>query len=165
MTVDYSLTTHMRKRLVQALSGTPMVAAGLTAALTGDDPLWDRHPDPVRFSLREVMAHLADWDGIYLERLIQMRDRPGGTLALYDETQLAVTHGYSRADPRQSLQKLARSRSEMVKLLIGLSDSQWEHTGEHPTQGLWTVDMHASYILMHDGYHTRQIAEWLRLPE
>ena len=28
----------------------------------------DRKPDPERFTIREVVAHMADWEGVWLER-------------------------------------------------------------------------------------------------
>jgi uncharacterized damage-inducible protein DinB len=155
----------MRERLIRALSGTPAVVAGLTAGLAPDDERWDRRPYADRFTLREVAAHLADWDRIYVERLTLMRDRPGSPLIAYDESHLAIVHGYAHSAPRLSIRRLAESRSAMVRLLQDLTEPQWANTGVHPDQGPLSIDLHASYILMHDGYHTQQVAEWMRLPE
>lgn len=155
----------MRERLLRALSGTPAVVAGLTTGLAPDDERWDRRPYPERFTLREVVAHLADWDRIYVERLTLMRDRPGSPLIAYDENQLAIVHDYAHAAPRQSLRRLTESRRSMVRLLMGLTEEQWANTGIHPGQGTLSIDLLASYILMHDGYHTQQVAEWMSLPE
>ena len=51
--------------LLSALEGAPDVIAALLDGVPPDDALWDRRPDPERFSLREIVAHLADWDGVY----------------------------------------------------------------------------------------------------
>lgn len=56
MLIEYPFT---RKYLVGALDGAPDVFESLLAGLT--DAEIDRRPDPDRFTLREMMAHLADW--------------------------------------------------------------------------------------------------------
>ena len=59
----------VRKYLLSALAGTPVVADRLLLDVHADDPRWDFRPEPDRFTLREVVAHLADWEPIHLERL------------------------------------------------------------------------------------------------
>lgn len=155
----------MRDRLTRALSGTPAVVAGLTRNLAPDDGAWDRRPYADRFTLREIAAHLADWDRIYLERLTTMRDSPGAALEAYNESHLALVHDYAHSAPRQSLRRFTESRKKIVALLNGLLEEQWRHNGRHADHGTITIDLHASYILMHDGYHTQQVAEYMQLPE
>lgn len=155
----------MRDRLTRALSGTPSVVAGLTQNLAPDDEIWDRRPYADRFTLREIAAHLADWDRIYLERLATMRESSGAMLEAYDESHLALVHDYAHASPRQSLRRFAESRQKIVALLKGLPEDRWRHHARHPDHGTISIDLHASYILMHDGYHTQQVAEYMRLPE
>lgn len=161
----WPLNALMRARLITALSGTPAVVAALTSSLAPTDALWDRRPHPGRFTLREIVAHLADWDRIYLERLTLMRDRPGAPLPDYDEDRLAAIHDYSHADPAGSLIRFSKSRRAVAGLLSLLRDEQWEHTGRHESYGEIAISLLASFVLMHDGYHTEQIAQWLRLPE
>jgi len=165
MTPQCTLSPHMRDRLTRALSGTPSVIAGLTRNLAPDDSAWDRRPYPDRFTLREIAAHLADWDRIYLERLASMRDNPGATLEAYDESRLALIHDYAHAAPRQSLRRFAESRQKIVALLKKLPEDQWRHDGLHADHGVISIDLHASYVLMHDGYHTQQVAEYMQIPE
>lgn len=58
--------------LLNALEATPEVFERLLRNLSEAEA--DFRPDAARFSIREVMAHLADWDAIFLERLQRTRD-------------------------------------------------------------------------------------------
>ena len=46
--------------LLLDLESAPEALARLLADVT-DPAAWDRRPDPDRFTLREMVAHLADW--------------------------------------------------------------------------------------------------------
>jgi len=43
-----------------------------------------------RFNLVEVIAHIADWEDIFLDRLRQTVEHPGSTLPAYDEGARAI---------------------------------------------------------------------------
>ena len=53
------LPSLARIYLISALEGTPDVLNGFLAPLGPEDQRWDFRPDPERFTLREVVAHLA----------------------------------------------------------------------------------------------------------
>lgn len=151
--------------MLKALSGSPAVLEQLLKGRTVEDPIWDFKPDPVRFSLRELLAHLADWEPIWLERFIRMRDESRPFLPSVDEGQIAAARGYSNLDPIHSLARFRVGREDLVKMLDTLSTSDWDRTGEREFVGPLTLQMMASYVLSHDGYHLLQVVEWLNLAE
>ena len=154
-----------RNYLIKALSGTPVVLDQLLKGRTVNDPIWDLRPDPVRFTLRELLAHLADWEPIWLERFVRMRDESRPFLPSVDEGQLAISNGYGQLDPLQSLARFKSGREAVVKMLDGLTIADWDRTGERESVGPLTLQMMASYVLSHDGYHMLQVVEWLNLAE
>src|SRR6185312_4556639 len=70
-----------------------------------DESVWDQKTDPERFSFREVIAHLADWEPITLGRMRQANERPGSTLEVWDEVQRAIDMDYASLDPRVELDR------------------------------------------------------------
>src|SRR5437879_4197786 len=60
------LPVFARKYVLAGLTGSPDVLEALLKDVGPNDPAWDKRPDPERFTIREVLAHLADWEGIFL---------------------------------------------------------------------------------------------------
>lgn len=157
------LTPLMRDRLRVALAGTPDVLDGLFGSLKADDTLWDRRPDPERFTLREIVAHLADYEAVWLERLAQTRDEEQPALRPVDKDQLALDHDYAHSDPAQSRAQLREGRIALVEFVSGLADEDWQRIGHLPApNGPLTLETQAAFVIIHDGYHTAQVAQWLK---
>lgn len=152
----------LRSLTVNALEGTPEVVARL---LRGASPAaFDHTPDPNRFTLRAILPHLADFDPIFRGRIGQCRDEDQPRLVPRDEGQMALDNDYAHADPLQSLARFAAERALLVATLRDLTDDQWDRKGIHAIAGPVSIAELAGMVLSHDGYHTRQIAEWLADP-
>lgn len=128
---------------------------------TSDPAIWDARPDPDRFTLREMAAHLADWEGVFLTRLTDTRDKDGAVLQGLDEGQVAIDHDYARADPAECLRRYKAGREAIVAFLRGLSPEQWQRLGNHTEIGPISLEAQAVLIAAHDGYHRQQALEWL----
>jgi uncharacterized damage-inducible protein DinB len=149
----------VKQYLIEGLTATPIVIAKMFEDARTIDP--DRRPDPSRFTLREVLAHLADWEGVWLERMERMSTENNPALQGYDEGQWAIDHDYAHLDIFDQLAKFRAGRQTLVAFLRGLPEEGWERTGLHSEWGDVTVSTLATLVLGHDGYHTKQIAEWL----
>lgn len=156
-----SFPAPARTYLFKALAGTPDVLAKLLAGIEATDPIWDKRPDPERFSLREVLAHLADWEPIWKSRFERMRDEENPFLGSVDEGQLVIDHDYAHQNPIANLARYKQGRRELVDVLGALSDEDWDKTGYREFVGDLTVQMLASLIQSHDGYHLVQVVKWL----
>ena len=150
-----------RLYLLKALAGTPSVFEKLLSDLGPDDPKWDTKPDPERFSLREVIAHLADWEPIWLGRVNRIRTESNPFLPSIDEGELATLNDYLHQDPIENLRCYRSGRAELVTTLAQLSDEDWNKQCDREFVGILSMQMFASLILSHDGYHTAQVVEWL----
>ena len=148
-----------RDYLLKALDATPVV---LTALLRRADPDWDHRPDADRFTLREALAHLADWEPIWLERVRGIASGEHPLLPSVDESALAIENRYAESSPEVSLDKFRSGRKELVAYLATLPDSAWDFTGDREFVGELTLQQQAAFALSHDGYHLRQVAEWLQ---
>ena len=150
-----------RDYLLKALAATPVVASSLIGDRAEEDPIWDRRPDPERFSLREVLAHLADWEPIWLERLTKIATTDHPFLPSVDETAMVEQNDYANSSPRRDLAKLREGRENLIAYLKTVPDEAWDRTGDREFVGILTLQQQAYFALSHDAYHLRQIAEWL----
>lgn len=155
MLVEYAYT---RDYLFTALEAAPAVLETLLRGLTDTEA--DRRPDPARFTLREILAHLADWDPVFLGRMrrMQLEDHP--VLEGYDEGQWAIDHDYAHTDWREQARLFAERRAETVAFLRACTPADWPRTADRPEIGILTLEAQALLIPLHDAYHLRQIAEW-----
>lgn len=156
-----SLPHVTRKYLLAAISGTPDVLDGMLKHVPSEDDAWDLSPDSERFTLREVVAHLADWESVFRERINRTRAESEPTLQGYDECAWAVEHDYAHTDPHDSLGHFRQERAETVALIRSLDDGEWERLAHHSQYGPMTLEAQIAQIAGHDGYHTQQVAIWL----
>ena len=152
------LPEKARFYLMMGLESAPVVIERMLR--TADSVDWDRRPDPERFSLREVLSHLADWEPIWLERIRRMAEEDNPTLPGYDEGQLAIDHDYAHADPWEQFARFTTGRSNLVNYLRNLPAESWSRPGFHLEWSELNISFMAVLILGHDGYHTKQVAEW-----
>ncbi len=154
------LPNRIRTYLLCDLEATPEVLDRLFAGVA-DPAIYDRRPDPERFTLREVMAHLADWEEVFFERIRQTRDEEGATFVGLDPGQVAQDHDYAHADPAECRARFRRGRHVLLAALRGLTPAQWERVGTHAEIGPISLEAQVIMITSHDGYHLQQILEEL----
>ena len=154
------LPEKVYRYLLLDLASAPDVLGKMLETVT-DPSVYDKRPDPERFTLREVLAHLADWDVVFLGRLKQTRDDDHPTLVGIDEGQVAVDNDYAHVDFAASLARFKANRAALVAFLQALSPAQWERVGNHTELGPVTLSAQAVLIAVHDGYHREQVVSWL----
>src|SRR5437588_7450175 len=117
----------------------------------------DRPTAPDRFTPRELIAHLADWEPIMLARIHQAIENPGSTLTVYDETEMALSHKYSVSNVTEQLELFAAHRKATAEYLRNLPEALYENVVIHPERGKLTVIYQAWTLIGHDMYHVEQL--------
>ena len=156
-----TLPTPARAYLLAALDNTPATLAALLSALGPSDPAWDARPHPDRFTLREVVAHLADWELIWEDRFARTAAEDNPTLTRPDAGERGAAQGYASADPVESLARIRERRAALTASLRALPDAAWERTAHLERIGDLTPGGLVALALGHDAYHLRQTAEYL----
>lgn len=151
------LTAKVYQYALMSLEGTPAVFARLLDGLSATEA--DLRPDPARFSLREAVAHLADWEDVFRQRLLLTRDQDNPTLQGYDEGQWAIDRDYAHSDWRKQLARFGEERAQTAALIRSFTPQQLARTGLHTEAGPISLQEQALLIVVHDGYHARQFAE------
>lgn len=121
---------------------------------------WDAKPlGEDRFSVRESLAHLADWEPIWLMRAQRTLAEDVPNLPGIDEGEMAVRNDYASSDPRESLRRYREGRKDLVAFFRGLSEEDWHRKFVRDEVGEVTLFELASMVLGHDGYHFRHTME------
>jgi hypothetical protein len=157
-TTDYQsrLQAHTEGRDPLAMQGeAPGVLAGLIAGvpvqkLTG-------RPAPGKWSVCEILAHLAEDELTSSWRYRQMIENPGVVLAGFDQDLWARLGDYNGWPPEDALQMFRLLRQANLRMLTQLTSDQWECHGVHAERGSMTVRALARHMAGHDRNHIDQI--------
>jgi len=117
-----------------------------------------RRPGPGRWSVREIVHHLADSEmtAAVRLRLLVAQDRP--TIYGYDQDQFAERLYYDR--PYETSLELFRwAREATAEILERLSPEEWARDGVHSEVGRFGVDEWLATYSGHAHKHARQIRE------
>jgi len=116
-----------------------------------------KRPAADKWSVAEIMAHLADSEIVTGFRLRQILGTPGTPIPAYDQDAWAKACRYEKRDTRASLQQFRVLREANLALLKSLSTEQWQHHGMHSERGAETIERLVTLIAGHDLNHTQQI--------
>src|SRR5881296_1125764 len=134
--------------------GAELLATVLTGA-AGEEV--DFAPAPGKWTIRQIMAHLADAElvGAHRLRVVIAEDNP--TLTAFDGDAWAKNLDYARRKPAQSLDTFRRLRAENYELLKELPESVYARGGSHTEDGPLTLRMLLHNIADHAESHARQM--------
>ncbi len=145
--------------LIGALSGLPTIIQDITALDWAS--IADFTADPERFTIREIIAHLAEFDTIFLDRFQRTCTEENPELPGFDEVELARLHRYSELDVSDQYKLFSHRRSSMVAFLNSRSPDDWARTAERPGIGSVNLQQLVTITAMHDNYHIRQLTHWV----
>src|SRR5918994_3755686 len=140
---------------LSVLRETPAAAA---RAVEGLSPAQLRTPEaPGKWSIAQVLQHLADSDLVWgwRLRLILAQDRP--TLTGYDQDLWADRLHYADADPVEALEQLRVLRRGNLQLIARATPEDLERVGLHSERGEESVGYLCGLYAGHDLLHLRQI--------
>lgn len=157
------LPTMARNYVVSSLSGAPDVYEHLLRDLSSDAERWGFCPDPERFTLREIVAHVAEYTEVCVLRFRRTLAENKPHFSDWNESQAAVDNDYAHSDAPESLRRLRESRAQMSEIVRDLSDESWARLAHREGIGATTLEDQAVMVAAHDGYHLQQIVQWLQL--
>jgi hypothetical protein len=114
-------------------------------------------PAPGKWSVGEILAHLADAEIVTGWQLRQILGAPGSPIQAYDQDSWATAGHYVTRDPRKSLDLFGAVRAGNLTLLKSLSPEQWKHHGMHAERGVETIEHIVRMMAGHDINHVKQI--------
>jgi DinB superfamily len=145
---------------IALLEKTPRVLETLLSDLPAEVLHWKPAPD--RWSISEVLAHLAALEQVYAERAMRMAAEDSPAITKYDQAAAAARGDYDRSSAGESLGHFTRTRLSTLALLTGLPPCAGARTGIHSELGPITLAHMLNEWANHDLGHLRQIAELYR---
>lgn len=136
--------------------GAELLAVVLTGVFGEEE---DFTTAPGKWSIRQVVAHLADAELVGAHRFRQVIAEDTPTLMAFDQNAWAHNLDYARRKPKQSLETFRRLRAENYDLLKGLPESAFDRTGNHSQNGIVTLRQMLDGFAGHAESHARQLQE------
>jgi|SRR5581483_3524047 len=134
---------------------TPTILRQLIAGASADQVT--RPPAPGKWSVGEILAHLAEDEIATAWRYRQMVEHNGIELPGFDQDLWSRLGDYASRSPEESLELFRLLRQANLQFLGQLSPEQWECYGIHAERGRITVRDLAAHMAGHDANHVEQI--------
>jgi len=121
-----------------------------------------KRPAADKWSVSEIIAHLADAEIVIAFRMRMILGSPGAPVAAYDQDSWATAGHYDKRDARKSIEQFRVLREANLALLKSLRPEQWKQYGMHSERGQESIEKIAQMCAGHDLNHLQQVENVLR---
>ncbi len=97
--------------------------------------MWQFKPAPNRWSIHEIIIHLADSEANSFVRCRCFVAEPGKTIMPYDQDRWAIRTEYHRQSTEDALELFRLLRKMSYDLIKRLPEEAWQNTVLHPELG------------------------------
>jgi len=120
-----------------------------------------KRPAPEKWSVSEIIAHLADAEIVIGFRIRLILGSPGVPIIAFDQDSWASSGHYDERDPQKSMEQFRVLREGNLALLKSLEPEQWKHYGVHSERGQESIERIVHMVAGHDINHLKQIEQIL----
>jgi len=120
-----------------------------------------KRPAAEKWSVAEILAHLADVEIVVGWRMRSILGAPGTPIQAFDQDAWVTAGHYAKRDSRKSIEQHRVAREANLGLLKSLSPEQWKHFGQHSERGQESIEHIVRMIAGHDINHIHQIQQIL----
>ena len=150
------------KKPLTVLSSTPRRIGRLIAR--APNRLLRERPAPGRWSVGDILAHLADTELVFGFRMRLALGSNGTRIQSFDQDVWATNFRYEKQSPRDSYEAYATQREHNLRLLRLLPRGMWSYYGMHDERGKETITRMTEMMAGHDLNHLHQIQKIVTLP-
>ena len=134
--------------------GAELVAVTMTGVA---GPEADYVPEQEKWSIRQIVAHLADAELVAATRFRKLLAEENPRIEAFDQDAWTRNLDYARRKPSQSLETFRRIRAENYDLLKDLPESSFERAGMHSERGRITLLQLLGNLAEHAENHAAQL--------
>ena len=116
-----------------------------------------KRPEPTKWSVAEIVAHLADVEIVIGYRMRMILGAPGTPIQAFNQDEWVTSGHYEKRDTRKCIEQFRVLREANLALLKSLGPEQWKHFGIHSERGEESIELIVRLIAGHDLNHIRQI--------
>lgn len=117
----------------------------------------NRRPSPKKWSIKEIIGHVADSEIIYGCRYRTILGEPGCMIVGYDQDKTSDVLRYRRHRIGRIMEKYRLLRADQVDMLRRLTPAERKRYGVHSERGRESVEQIALLLAGHDLNHLAQI--------
>jgi hypothetical protein len=114
-------------------------------------------PEPGKWSICEILAHLADAEIVASWRMRLVIGENGVTIQPFNQDVWASVFGYHTRDGSRSLEVFRVLRDQNLAMLEELPPEKWEHYGMHLERGKESIAHLTRMFAGHDTNHALQV--------
>jgi len=127
----------------------------LTRGLTPKQLKWKPAPD--KWSIAEILAHLADVEIVASWRMRSVLGSNGTAIQPFDQDAWVTVFDYNNRDAKRSIEVFGVLRENNLAMLKALPRGAWENYGMHAERGKETIAHLTRMFAGHDANHLFQI--------
>ena len=146
--------------LIEMQREAPQTLARLIDGVSGE--ILGRRPSPGKWSVRAIVAHMAEDELVSSWRYRQMIEHCGTLLPGFDQDRWARIGEYDSWPDRDALEMFRLLREANLRMLAGLSSEDWKCWGVHAERGRISVEDLARHMVGHDARHIQQVRQLLK---
>lgn len=131
--------------------------------------MWQFRPAPDRWTIHEILVHIADSEANSYVRCRRFLAEPGSTVLGYDESKWARDLRYHDQSTDDALELFKWLRHKSYMLIKDLPEGVWSNTVYHTENGVMTMDdwldTYERHIPEHIGQMQANYDDWVREQE
>jgi uncharacterized damage-inducible protein DinB len=116
-------------------------------------------PVPGKWSTRQVVCHLADYEPIFADRMKRVIAEDEPPISSSNHQAFANRLAYDQRDVDEELTIIQVIRSQMSRILRSLEPKDFQRNGHHSTRGPMTLESLLQQITEHIPHHVKFIEE------
>jgi DinB superfamily len=116
-----------------------------------------KRPAPEKWSITEIVAHIADTELVSGYRIRTILGAPGAPIQAFDQDDWAASLRYGKRNVRKSFEQYRALREANLALVKSITPAQWKQHGLHAERGEESVERIVQMMAGHDINHFQQI--------
>lgn len=142
-----------------ALKAAPPLLLRIVKLIRADS--YDKKVDPERFSCREAVAHLTDYESEVLSRFQTALAFSGSAVPDWPEEVRALSENYAATDPIEQAKIFGERRAQTIAFLESVPEGQTTNSFVHPVRGALSIEVYAALVEGHDLNHIEHLSRYL----
>jgi uncharacterized damage-inducible protein DinB len=119
----------------------------------------DAAPIPGKWSTRQIICHIADFEPVYADRIKRVIAEDKPTLFGGDPDLFAARLAYDQRDIEEELQLIEVVRRHVARILRTLSPADFQRVGNHSERGPLSLETLLTSVTNHVPHHIKFIEE------
>lgn len=144
-------------RLVAEYLAGPQLLRDAIAGMTPEQI--DAAPIPGKWSTRQVICHIADFEPVYADRIKRVIAEDQPLLMSGDPDLFAAKLAYDQRDIENELRLIEIVRQQVATILRAVPAETFQRTGKHSTDGPLTIETLLTRITGHIPHHVQTIMQ------